>query len=107
MKKFEDIKKRIIVAIISLVAFFNLSAQVDTQLSQYWAMPAYYNPAATGLTDFLHITAGSRLQWVGMPNAPTSFLATADMPVKVLGKRVGVGVALQQESLGLFSNFPD
>lgn len=67
-------------------------------------MPAYYNPAATGLTDFLHITAGSRLQWVGMPNAPTSFLATADMPVKVLGKRVGVGVALQQESLGLFSN---
>ena len=55
-------------------------------------MPAYYNPAATGLTDFLHITAGSRLQWVGMPNAPTSFIATADMPVKVLGKRVGVGV---------------
>lgn len=104
MKKLEDIKKRIIVAIIFLVAFFNLSAQVDTQLSQYWAMPAYYNPAATGLTDFLHITAGSRLQWVGMPNAPTSFLATADMPVKVLGKRVGVGVALQQESLGLFSN---
>ena len=44
------------------------------------------------------------MQWVGIPNAPRSFLAGADMPVKILKKRIGVGVIFQQESIGLFSN---
>lgn len=79
-------------------------AQFDTQLSQYWAMPAYYNPAAIGTTDYLHISAGARLQWVGIPNAPSAFLGGADMPVKLGKKRIGVGAIVQHESLGLFSN---
>ena len=90
---------------IALLAGCNQAwAQFDTQLSQYWAMPTYYNPAATGTIDFLNITAGSRLQWMGIPNAPKAFLGGADMPVKILNKRIGVGLLLQQESLGLFSN---
>ena len=44
------------------------------------------------------------MQWVGIPNAPTAFLASADMPVKIGKKRIGVGVVFQQESIGLFSN---
>lgn len=87
-----------------LVGGGNASAQFDTQLSQYWALPAYYNPGATGTTDFLHISGGTRLQWLGIPNAPKAFLAAADMPVKLFGKRIGVGLVMQQESLGLFSN---
>ena len=79
-------------------------SQVDTQLSQYWALPAYYNPAATGNIDFINITAGTRMQWIGIPNAPRAFLGAADMPVKVFGKRIGVGLVMQQESIGLFSN---
>ncbi len=67
-------------------------------------MPSYYNPAAIGRTDFIHIMGGMRMQWVGIPNAPRSFLAGADMPVKILKKRIGVGVIFQQESIGLFSN---
>lgn len=88
----------------ALAGSFSAKAQFDTQLSQYWALPAYYNPAATGLTDFLHITGGTRLQWVGIPKAPKAFLAGADMPVNLLGKRIGVGVMVQQEGLGLFTN---
>ncbi len=87
-----------------LLSAVTASAQFDTQLSQYWAMPAYYNPAATGTTDYLHIGGGTRLQWIGIPKAPKAFLAGADMPVKLMGKRIGVGVMVQQESLGLFSN---
>lgn len=87
-----------------LVGGGNANAQFDTQLSQYWALPAYYNPGATGTTDFLHISGGTRLQWLGIPNAPKAFLAAADMPVKLFGKRIGVGLVMQQESLGLFSN---
>ena len=77
-------------------------AQVDAQLTQYWAVPAYYNPAATGNTDFIHITGGSRLQWVGITHAPMTFMALADMPFKFLGRRWGTGVSLQQESMGLY-----
>ena len=46
----------------ALLTVLSVSAQFDTQLSQYWAMPAYYNPAATGTTDYLHIGGGTRLQ---------------------------------------------
>lgn len=79
-------------------------AQSDPQLTQYWAVPTYYNPAATGDTDFVRIRGGARLQWLGIENAPKSFLATADMPLKIGKQRIGLGVDFTQESLGLFSN---
>jgi type IX secretion system PorP/SprF family membrane protein len=41
---------------------------------------------------------------VGIDNAPQSFLGTADMPFKVLGKRFGVGVVANQESAGLYKS---
>ncbi len=79
------------------------AAQVDAMLTQFATVPAYYNPAATGRTDFIHITAGSRLQWVGITHAPMTFMAMADMPFKFLNRRWGVGVNLRQESMGLYS----
>ena len=79
-------------------------AQSDAQLTQYWAVPAYYNPAATGTSDFVRIRGAARLQWIGITNAPRSFLATADSPLKIGSKRIGLGVNFSQESIGLFSN---
>ncbi|MDE5808078.1 MAG: PorP/SprF family type IX secretion system membrane protein, partial [Muribaculaceae bacterium] len=81
-----------------------LRAQNDVLLTQSWAVPTYYNPAATGGTDFLRIRGGARLQWIGIENAPKSFLATVDMPVKIGKQRIGVGADMMNESLGLFSN---
>jgi len=78
------------------------SAQVDAGYTQYWAVPAYYNAAATGNIDFIHITGGSRLQWIGIKNAPMSFNALGDMPLKLLKQRWGVGVSVSTESLGLY-----
>lgn len=79
-------------------------AQTDAQLSQYYETPSYYNPAAIGNTDMVHIRAGSRLQWVGIDNAPKTFLATADMPIKLGNRRIAVGLTASSESAGLFSN---
>ena len=104
MKRFNNIYGIILAALAAVLAAVDAHAQFDTQLTQYWAMPAYYNPAATGTTDYLHIGGGTRLQWIGIPKAPKAFLGGADMPVKLFGKRIGVGVIVQQESLGLFSN---
>lgn len=104
MKTINTTYSRLLATLLALLATIVAHAQFDTQLSQYWAMPAYYNPAATGTTDYLHIGGGTRLQWIGIPKAPKAFLAGADMPEKLMGKRIGVGVMVQQESLGLFSN---
>ncbi len=78
--------------------------QTDARFTQYFEVPSYYNPAAIGNTDYLRLRAGSRLQWVGIDGAPTTFVGLADMPVKLGSKRVGVGVVLQQESIGLYNS---
>lgn len=103
------LNKRYIIAVavfvVSALCFHEGAfAQNDVQFTEYWAVPTYYNPAATGDIDFVRIRGGARMQWVGIDNAPRSFLAAADMPVKIGKKRIGVGVNMSQESLGLFSN---
>lgn len=86
------------------ISSLTLRAQTDVQMSQYFEVPSYFNPAATGLEDRLRIHAGSRLQWIRIDNAPKLFMATADMPVKLFGKRLGVGLTARQSSEGLFRN---
>lgn len=76
--------------------------QIDANFTQYWAVRNYYNPAATGTTDFINIKAGSRMQWVGIPKAPTTFSAIADSPFKLFNKRFGGGLIFNQESIGLY-----
>lgn len=78
------------------------AAQTDVQLTQFYELPTLYNPASIGQTDFLRIRGGGRLQWVGIDNAPKSFMLSADMPVKFLGKRFGAGVNALTESYGLY-----
>lgn len=90
------------IMLIAVSALMRVHAQIDAQFTQYWAVPAYYNAAATGDVDFIHITAGARLQWIGIENAPMTFNALADMPFKFLNRRWGVGVSIEQESMGLF-----
>lgn len=80
------------------------SAQTDALFSNYFEVPAYYNPAAIGTTDLMQARAIGRLQWVGIDNAPTTFAGTANMPFKLFNKKFGVGLMIQQESAGLYSN---
>ncbi|MBD5236855.1 MAG: type IX secretion system membrane protein PorP/SprF [Bacteroidales bacterium] len=94
---------KILIFFLTLFAF-TAKGQNDVLLTQDWAVPTFYNPAATGNTDYLRIRGGTRLQWVGIENAPKSFLAAADMPVKIGKKRIGVGADFSDETLGLFSN---
>ena len=79
-----------------------VKAQTDVQLSQYYEVPSYYNPSAIGNTDFIRIRGGARLQWVGIDGAPQTFAGVADMPFLLGGKRLGVGVKVSQESIGLY-----
>ena len=77
-------------------------AQSDAQFTQYYEVPAYYNAGAIGTTDLLRIRGGMRMQWVGIENAPRNFVATADMPLKLMGRRWALGMVLNQGSMGLY-----
>lgn len=94
-------------AVFAVLAAFGAipaSAQTDAQFTQFYEVPALYNPAAIGRTDFIRIRGAGRLQWVGIDGAPQTFLGTADMPFKVATQRFGVGVVAQQEGIGLYSS---
>ena len=94
------------VFVLSFCVLFapNVLAQTDAQFSQYYEIPTFYNPAAVGSTEYLRIRGGARLQWVGIDNAPRSFIGTADMPFKFDNKRVGFGLIANQESAGLYKS---
>lgn len=94
----------ILLAAVAVAMPATLRAQVDAQFTQYFEVPNYYNPSAIGNNDYLRIRAGSRLQWIGIPKAPKTFLITGDMPLKLFNKRFGLGLVLQQESMGLYKN---
>lgn len=94
-----------LILLLSVVACWTAAvAQTDTQLTQYWALPTAFNPAAVGSTEYLRITGAGRMQWVGITNAPKSFVLVADSPLPVLGNRLGAGLSVAHEQLGLFSN---
>ncbi|MBD5221926.1 MAG: type IX secretion system membrane protein PorP/SprF [Bacteroidales bacterium] len=90
-------------ALLFLIAA-SASAQTDVQMTQYWAVPTYYNPAATGSTDYLRIRGAAKLQWLGIRHAPMGFIAVADAPLKIGKQKIGLGINAMQESLGLFQN---
>ena len=81
-----------------------VTAQSDPQLTQYWALPAFYNAGAAGASDYLRVRGGTHMQWIGIDGAPQSFFIQADSPLAIGRKRIGLGVQMQQEKIGLFSN---
>lgn len=95
--------KPIVYLILSMLCALSAVAQTEIRMSQYYRSPALYNPAAIGMTDNIQIVGGSRMQWLGVTRAPKAFVGTADMPVKLAGQRIGVGVELQQSSMGLYT----
>lgn len=95
---------RLLLTCMSILMALSAGAQTDAQLSHYFDVPSYYNPAAVGSGDMLKIRGGSRLQWVGVDNAPRTFIGVAEMPLRLGTRRLGVGAVLQQESMGLFRN---
>lgn len=98
------ILRLLFLAVVAIAVSIPAYGQSDPQFNQYWALPSYYNPAAAGESDFVRIRGAARLQWLGIKHAPKSFAVTGDMPLKLFGKRLGIGATVTSESLGLFPN---
>lgn len=99
-----DIKRLIAAMALSVVVALGAMAQVDAAMSHFWTAQGYYNPAAAGNLNAIHLQLGSRMQWVDFKHAPMTFYITADMPYKLLEQRMGVGVKAEFERIGLYTN---
>ena len=51
-------------------ALYSANAQQVPQFSQYLRNQYLVNPAAAGVYDFVDVTVGGRLQWLGFDDAP-------------------------------------
>ena len=89
---------------LCVVVALGAMAQDDAAFSHSWLGPSYYNPAAAGELNAIHMTLGSRMQWVDFKHAPMTFYLTVDMPYKLLGQRLGAGVKAEFERIGLYTN---
>ncbi len=69
--------KNITFIIVSLFVAGNLSAQ-DIQISQYYAVPTFLNPAFTGLGDDTRVGLDYRNQWGAVGKAFTSSILYGD-----------------------------
>jgi len=86
-----------------LLAGQSVRAQFDTQPSNYWAAPNYFNPGYAGQSGRLELTGLYRMQWLGMENAPKSGIILGEMPLPLMGREHGVGVSMYNDQIGLFS----
>lgn len=100
----KDIKKRFLLLWIGLSGVLPLAAQYDASFSNYWALPAYYNPAASGLSGQLDVRAACGMQMMGFENAPSVMFAGVDLPLFFFGPKHGAGAGFLNDEIGLFSH---
>jgi len=99
-----DIKRLLIAVAMCVTVSLGAMAQADAAMSHFWVGQSYYNPAAAGNLNAIHLNLGSRMQWVDFKHAPMTFYLTADMPYKLLEQRWGVGVKAEFERIGLYTS---
>ncbi len=96
--------RRLLCLSACLAASVALRAQYDAAFTNYWALQSYFNPASSGVEGKLDVQGVYSMQLVGFEHAPSTMLATADMPLFFIGPRHGVGVGFMNDNVGLFSN---
>ena len=101
--RLHDMRRLMVATVLSAVVALCAMAQSDAAFSHAWLGKTYYNPAAAGELNAIHLNVGSRMQWVDFKHAPMTFYVTADMPYKLLGQRFGAGVKAEFERIGLYT----
>lgn len=92
MKKFS-----LLLILILVLGFQDLSAQQDPQYTQYMYNMNVVNPAYAGSNESLSLTALYRKQWSGLDGAPETITFSAHSPV---GEKVGLGLSAIKDELG-------
>ena len=85
-----------ITVIVLLVQF--LKAQQLPQYTQYMLNDLAINPAVAGKDNFADVRSNNRYQWVGMTDAPRTYMLTLHSPLK--NKHMGLGTHIYTDIVG-------
>ena len=89
--------KRYYILLLSLISFYGISQQLP-QYTQYMLNEMAINPAVAGKDDFADVRSNSRYQWVGITDAPRTYMLTLHGPIK--DKNMGIGMNLYTDIVG-------
>ena len=82
--------------LVLLVQFFK--AQQLPQYTQYMLNDLAINPAIAGKDNFTDVRSNNRYQWVGMTDAPRTYMLTLHSPLK--NKHMGLGTHIYTDIVG-------
>ncbi|MBK9285894.1 MAG: type IX secretion system membrane protein PorP/SprF [Sphingobacteriaceae bacterium] len=90
-------KKYLYIFIFSLLLVF-VNAQQLPQYTQYMLNELAINPAVSGKEEYADVRTNNRLQWIGITDAPRTYMLTAHGPIK--DKNMGLGMNLYTDIVG-------
>jgi type IX secretion system PorP/SprF family membrane protein len=96
-------KVKTIITIIILTISCHLMAQQNPMFTQYMYNEQSINPAYSGTSNVLSVTALYRNQWVNIEGAPKTQTLSMDTPIK--DKKIGLGLAIYNDKIGVTNNF--
>ncbi len=95
-------RKALLPAAFVLLSYTISHAQIDPLYAQYLNNPMLINPAYAGLNNNLNASISYRKQWAGFEGSPTTFNVNGH--TSLLDNRMGVGVMLVRDNIGVNSN---
>ncbi len=90
--------KKIFIALMFIAGGYWAQAQQLPQYSQYMINDYLLNPAITGTRDYYEVKANNRYQWVGIDDAPRTYILSVHGPHKK--KSMGLGGAVFSDVTG-------
>jgi type IX secretion system PorP/SprF family membrane protein len=90
-------KKFLYITVIVLLVT-NLQAQQLPQYTQYMLNDLAINPAVAGKDNFADMRSNNRYQWVGMTDAPRTYMLTLHSPLK--NRHMGLGTHIYTDIVG-------
>jgi type IX secretion system PorP/SprF family membrane protein len=92
-------RRTLLIAFLFGVLPFSLFSQQQQLYTQFMYNKLALNPAYAGNEEYLSATLIYRDQWNGFPGAPNAQVLSVNLPR--LGKRVGVGINLERQNIGI------
>lgn len=90
--------KYILTVLISIIGIHGITAQQLPQYTQYMMNDFSLNPAIAGTQPYFEAKNDDRYQWVGITDAPQTYILTFDGPLTE--KHIGIGAYLYSDITG-------
>ena len=88
----KQMKRFLYIAVIALLQGPFVMGQQIPQYSQYMMNDYVMNPAITGKNDFWEVKSNNRLNWIGITDAPRTFILSAHGPFRKYNMGMGVTI---------------